>query len=202
MNTDDRTMMTMNQERQRTFDFTHFPILQTERLDLRQIQPADVNALLKLFGNAEVVRFLEMQPIKSIEQANEWLKWMGGSFAAKDGLRWGITLKDGTFVGSAGLHHWNKEAHQAEISCDVAYPHWGHGYGNEAMQRILQFGWDSMNLNRIEAIVVKGNSRSVHTMEKLGFKQEGVLRQRLLKGGKFYDVHLFSLLRCDVLDNC
>jgi RimJ/RimL family protein N-acetyltransferase len=49
-----------------------------------------------------------MQPIKSIEQANEWLKWMGGSFAAKDGLRWGIALKDGKFVGSAGLHHWNK----------------------------------------------------------------------------------------------
>src|SRR5687767_13258292 len=113
-------MMTISQERERTFDFTHFPILDTERLSLRQIKPADVNALLKLFGNPEVVKFLEMQPIKSIEQANEWLKWMGGSFAAKDGLRWGITLKDGTFAGSAGLHHWNKEVHMAEISCDVA----------------------------------------------------------------------------------
>lgn len=186
----------------RVFDFTHFPSLQTERLILREIQPEDVNALLKLFGNKEVVRFIEMQPIKTIEQADEWLRWMGGAFANKDGLRWGVTLLDGTFIGSAGLHRWNREAGYAEIGCDISYPFWGNGYGQEAMQRIINFGWERMNLNRIEASVVRDNNRSVHVMKKMGFKQEGTLRQRVLKGGKYYDVHLFGLLHCETMDDC
>lgn len=181
-----------------TFDFSHFPILETKRLILREMQPEDVNALLKLFGNSAVVQFINMQPIKTIAQANEWLKWMGGFFAAKDGLRWGITLKeDHSFVGSAGLHSWNREAHYAEIGCDIAHPFWGNRYGQETMRELIEFGWQQMKLNRIEADVIQGNTRSIHVLKKLGFKQEGVLRQKILKGGKYYDVHIFGLLRCD-----
>ncbi len=184
------------------FDFSYFPVIETERLRLREITPQDVTALLRHFGNPEVVKFISMQPIKTIEQANEWLRWMGGFFAAQDGLRWGVVRKDdNTFVGSAGLHNWNREDHYAEIGCDIAHPHWGNSYGQEAMRGIIDFGWHHMNLNRIEADVVQGNQRSLHVLEKLGFKQEGVLRQRLLKGGKYYDIHLFGLLRCDYQDD-
>lgn len=180
------------------FDFSYFPTIETRRLLLREITPEDVNALLRHFGNPEVVQFIDMQPIKTIEQANEWLKWMGGFFAAQDGLRWGIVLKDsGKFVGSAGLHNWHRETHYAEIGCDIAHTHWGNAYGQEAMRGIIEFGWAQMKLNRIEADVVQGNQRSQHVLQKLGFQQEGVLRQRLLKGGKYYDVHLFGLLRND-----
>lgn len=181
---------------QRDFDFSHFPRLETEHIVLREMSPQDVNALLMHFGNTEVVQFIGMQPIKTIEQANEWLRWMGGFFAAQDGLRWGLELQEtGEFIGSAGLHHWNREAHYAEIGCDIAHPFWGNGYGQEVMRRLIEFGWENMKLNRIEADVVKGNMRSMHVLEKLGFKKEGVLRQRLLKGGKYYDVYLFGLLR-------
>lgn len=184
------------------FDFTHFPTLKTQRLFLRKITPDDVNSLLKLFGNPEVVQFIETQPIKTLEQADEWLKWLGGAFAAKDGLRWGITLHDGTFIGSAGLNRLNREAHYAEISCDINQHFWGQGYGQEAMREVMQFGWEQMSLNRIEATVVKGNTRSVHVMEKLGFKKEGLLRQRLLKGGTYFDIYIFSVLHCEVTENC
>lgn len=178
------------------FDFSHFPTLETDRLILREMSPSDVNALLRHFGNPEVIKFIDMQPIKTIEQANEWLKWMGGFFAARDGLRWGITLKEANvFIGSCGLHYWNREAHYAEIGCDVVHQYWGHGYGQEAMRSLIEFGWEHMKLNRIEADVVQGNQRSLHVLKKLGFKEEGVLRQRLLKGGKYYDVHFLGLLR-------
>jgi len=185
------------------FDFSHFPTIETERLFLREISPEDVNALLRHFGNAEVVKFIGMQPIKTIDQANEWLRWMGGFFAAKEGLRWGIIRKeDNLFVGSAGLHRWNREAHFAQIGCDIAYPFWGNAYGQEAMRHIIEFGWEHMKLNRIEADVVQGNHRSDHVLQKLGFRQEGVLRQRILKGGKYYDIHVHGLLRCDYPGTC
>ncbi|QPC82308.1 GNAT family N-acetyltransferase [Phototrophicus methaneseepsis] len=180
------------------FDFSSFPILETDRLRLRQMKPSDVTALLRHFGNPEVVKFIDMKPIKTLEQADEWLQWMGGFFAAKDGLRWGIVLKENDqFIGSAGLHNWNQESHYAEIGLDITPPYWGQGYATETLTRLVQFGWESMNLNRIEADVVKGNHASMHVLQKIGFKQEGVLRQRLRKGGKYYDLHLFGLLRCD-----
>lgn len=187
---------------QSVFDFTHFPALETQRLSLRKIQPSDVNSLLKLFGNPEVEQFIEMQPIKSVAQANEWLRWLGGVFASKDGLRWGVTLKDDTFIGSAGLNRWNRETRYAEIGCDIAFPYWANGYGQETIQTIINFGWDYMNLNRIEASVISGDDRSVYVMKKLGFKQEGLLRQRILKDGEYLDVYLFGLLRCEYEGDC
>jgi len=178
------------------FDFSHFPTLHTERLILREMTPQDVNTLLKHFGNPQVVKFLDMNPIKSTEQADEWLRWMGGFFSAKGGLRWGVERKlDGEFIGSAGLHNWNREAHYAELGYDIAQQYWGDGYATEVARAIIEFGWQQMKLNRIEADVVQGNIASMKIMERLGFKQEGILRQRLRKGGKYYDVFLYGLLR-------
>lgn len=178
-------------------DLPQFPILESDRILLREMQPEDVNHLIKQFGNSEVIKFIGMQPIKSIEQANEWLRWMGGYFQAKDGLRWSATLKDyeQTFVGSGGIYHWNREANHAEISCDILHPYWNNGYGTETMRTLIAFGWEHMKLNRIEVNVINGNQHTRHFLEKLGFKSEGVLRQRILKGGKYYDVHIFGLLR-------
>ena len=182
------------------FDFTHFPTLETQRLRLRQMTPADVTALLQHFGNPEVVKFIEMQPIRTLEQANEWLKWMGGFFAAKDGLRWGIIHQDdNVFIGSAGLHNWNREANYAEIGYDITAPYQGAGYATEVARSLIEFGWKHMGLNRVEADVVQGNIGSMRVLQKLGFRQEGILRQRLLKGGKYYDVYLFGLLRADYM---
>lgn len=180
------------------FDFTHFPVIETERLRLREVTPQDVNALLKHFGNPEVVKFIDMQPIRTIEQANEWLKWMGGFFAAHDGLRWGVVRKlDEQFIGSAGIHRWNREANYAEIGFDIASPYWNQGYATEVAHAIVRFGWQYMKLNRVEADVVQGNVASVRVLEKLSFRKEGTLRQRLLKGGKYYDVNLYGLLRSE-----
>jgi [ribosomal protein S5]-alanine N-acetyltransferase len=175
----------------------HFPVLETERLMLREMSPQDVNELIKQFGNTEVIKFIGMQPIRSIEQANEWLRWMGGYFQAKDGLRWAIALKQGAgaFIGSAGIYNWNREANHAEISCDIMHPYWDNGYGTEAMRALIEFGWEHLKLNRVEVNIINGNQHTRNFLEKLGFKSEGVLRQRILKGGKYYDVHIFGLLR-------
>lgn len=183
----------------RPFDFSHFPVLETKRLHLREMTPNDVTAILKHLGNPEVAKFIDMQPIKSDEQADEWLKWMGSFFSARDGLRWGITLKaDNTFIGSAGIGNWNREARYAEVGYDISQPYWGHGYATEVVTSIIAFGMNRMHLNRIEADVIAGNDGSMRVLEKLGFQHEGVLRERVYKDGKYHDVHLFALLSKDV----
>ena len=180
------------------FDFSHFPILDTSRLHLREMTPQDVTALLKHFGNPEVIKYIDMQPIKTREQADEWLRWMGSYFAAHDGLRWGITLQqDRTFIGSAGIHNWNREARYAEIGYDIAQPYWGNGYATEVTHAIINFGINHMHLNRIEADIIAGNDASIRVLEKLGFQQEGILRERTYKDGKYHDILLFGLLSKD-----
>jgi [ribosomal protein S5]-alanine N-acetyltransferase len=182
----------------RIFDFSGFPQLETSRLRLLEMTNEDVTALIRHFGNEEVVRFLEMNPIQTQDQASEWLQWMGGFFSARDGLRWGAKHKsDGSFVGSVGLHKWNRESNYAELGYDLGREYWEQGYATEITTAVIDFGWESMNLNRIEADVVQGNTHSMAVLEKLGFQQEGVLRQRLRKGGKYYDIHRFGLLRKD-----
>lgn len=180
------------------FDFSAFPELESERLRLRELLPEDVSAIIKHFGNAEVVKFIEMQPVRTQEQANEWLKWMGDFYASQDGVRWAIERKsDGQFVGSAGLHHWSREHHYAEIGYDITSQYWGEGYATEVARTIVEFAWQALKLNRIEADVMQGNIASMRVLEKLGFQREGILRQRVNKGGKYFDVYLFSLLRDD-----
>jgi len=188
----------MSDEQSQPFGFQVFPILETPRLRLRQLTPADVSAILKHFGNAQVVQFIEMQPIKTLEQANEWLKWMGDFYAAQDGLRWAIeTRSDLAFIGSAGLHHWEREHHCAELGFDITQDYWGEGYATEVARALIEFAWQHMHLNRLQADVMQGNRASMRVLEKLGFQREGLLRQRVRKGGKYYDVYLFGLLRSD-----
>ena len=65
----------------------------------------------------------------------------------------------------------------------------------EALRAVIKFGFEEMNLNRIEAQHETTNPASGRVMEKVGMKKEGVLRQRLLNKGKFVDVALYSVLR-------
>jgi len=183
---------------QRVFDLTNFPTIKSERLQLREILPRDVTVLLQHFGNTSVIQYINNNPIKTIDQANEWLKWMGGFFAAKDGLRWSAELSESkTFIGAGGLYRWNREANYAELGFDIVPSYSGNGYATELAQTIIEFGWDTMKLNRIEAFVIVGNHASVRILTKLGFRKEGLLRQRVLKGGKYFDIYLFSLLESD-----
>ena len=180
------------------FDFSHFPVLTTDRLRLREMTPQDLTALLKHLGNPEVVKYMEMQAIKTREQADEWLGWMGSYFSARDGLRWGVTLKsDHTFIGSAGIHNWNRESQYAEIGYDINQHYWGNGYATEVSRALITFGINQMHLNRIEADIIAGNTASMRVLEKLGFHEEGILRERVYKDGKYHDIHLFGLLAKD-----
>ena len=188
----------------RNIEFSEFPIIETERILLREMTPDDATVLLKLFGNPEVVKFLEMNPLRTISQANEWLKWMKSFFASRGGIRWVVVLKDGTpsgtVIGSAGLGGWDREANCAQIGYDIAQQYWRQGYGTEVARALIEFGWNRMHLNRIEADIEDGNHPSEHILAKLGFEREGVLRQRICRAGKYTDKILYGLLRQDYMN--
>lgn len=182
------------------FDFGAMPRLETERLVLREIRPVqDLAALDDLFSDPEVARYTDTGPFESPEEAEEVMGWIGEIFAKRHGMRWALVLKsdEDAMIGTAGFNQWNRWNNSAEIAYDLQQALWGEGLMPEALAPMLRFGFEEMGLNRIEADVTVGNEASARVLEKLGFHQEGTLRQRGFWKGQYHDLALFSLLRED-----
>lgn len=180
---------------------TVVPTLETRQLLLRPITPADAPALLSLFGDPEVTRFYDLETFTTLEQAKGLIEKLTASHAAGRGRRWGIQAKDGSeqLVGTVGFNDWAPTARRAGLGYDLRPTHWGRGLVAEALRAILKHGFEEMGLNRVEAFVMRGNERSVRLLGKLGFCEEGVLRERGVWKGGFHDLTLLSLLKSEYL---
>ena len=173
-----------------------FPILETERLWLRPLTPADTDFVFQHFSDPAVTQYLmDEPPVTAYAQAEAIVQFYQDP-AGKNYNRWGLIRKsDQQLIGTCGYHKWEKRYCRAEIGYDLGVNFWGHGYMAEALRIVFHHGFACMNLNRIEALVYVGNDRSLRLLRQLGFKQEGVLRDYFYLAGKFYDHALLSLLR-------
>lgn len=181
--------------------FRKFPEIRTERLVLRQPSMKDAEWYFEHFSSPEVVWGDGERAPKDIEAAREELrKYMIGLYRERKGFRWVITLRgEGRPIGSLGYFKWAPSAsYQAEMGYDLAKEHWGKGIMTEAMKAVIDFGFEKMELNRIEVYVMPRNRRSAKMIKNLGFKREGLIRQRYFdEFGNFTDDILFSMLRSD-----
>ncbi len=178
--------------------FEEIPSLETKRLILRGMAKTDANAVFRIFSDEEVMKYYEIDPLTEVGQAQSWIEGSKHRFASKGLARWGITLKgENTVLGTGGYVGWNKSSFCGEISYDLARMYWNRGIMTEAVRAIVQFGFEYMNLNRIQAIVVSENIASLHLLEKLGFQEEGILRELEFWRGAFRNVRIISLLKRD-----
>ena len=91
--------------------------------------------------------------------------------------------------------NYDMENGVVEIGYSLAKWKWNQGYMTEALEKVIEYTFETMDVNRIEAMHEPENPASGRVMEKCGFKKEGLLRQRLYNKGKYVDVCLYSLLR-------
>ncbi|MTB50290.1 GNAT family N-acetyltransferase [Lewinella sp. W8] len=147
--------------------------LRTERLILRPFRPEDAEALYRLNGDPEVMRWLPKDEIfASLEEAENFLRDYLRAAETWPFARWAVTAKvSGDFLGWCGLRE------QANGRVDLGYrllrEHWGKGYATESSQAWLAYGFDQGGLTSIIARTAAGNARSQRTLEKLGFRLEG-----------------------------
>ncbi len=177
--------------------FTTFPILTTDRLLLRQIQPGDAEALFAIFSDEEVMKFYGDAPHRSLDESREEIRGALAHYAQHESLRWAITLRgEDTFLGSCTLFHFDEGFHRGEIGYELHRDFWGQGITSEAVSAILTYSFSKLNLHRVEALMDIANERSKGLVLKLGFTYEGYLRQRYyLDDGHFEDEHYFGLLQ-------
>jgi ribosomal-protein-alanine N-acetyltransferase len=176
--------------------FTQFPLLSTERLLLRPIQPADAEALFAILSDEAAMQFYGHAPHRTPDETHALIQEVQARYARRESIRWGVTRRgEDDLIGSCSLHHFDEGFHCAEIGYELARAWWGQGIAFEAVAAVLTYGFEEMGLHRIEAIIDIANERSKALLLKLGFTYEGNLRQRYAFAGRFEDEYYFGLLR-------
>jgi len=174
-----------------------FPVLKTQRLHLVEIEQNHLNDLFALFGDDQVTRYYNIKTFTKIENGQIYLDWFRNRFKDKLGIRWGIQIKDNPgIIGTIGFNNFTIN-HKANIGYDLQSAYWSRGYMSEALGKVIEFGFTRMSLNRIEAEVMIGNEVSERILSKLGFQQEGVLRDWMFWDGRYFDMIMYSLLKKD-----
>ena len=173
----------------------NFPELNTERLSLIEIKQNHLNDYYKLFSNERVTEYYNIIPLSNENEAQKYLEWFENRFNEKLGIRWGIAFKgEKNIIGTLGFNNFQKN-HRANLGYDLRFDFWNKGIITEALKEIIKFGFNELEINRIEAEVMQGNIASEKVLVKLGFKREGVLRDWMYWNEKHYDMTMFSLLR-------
>jgi ribosomal-protein-alanine N-acetyltransferase len=174
------------------------PTLETKRLLLRPLTLEDTDFIFQHFSDPQVTRYLyDEPPLETRDQAESIIRFFEHP-AGKNRNRWGIVLKSTQrLAGTAGFHRWEKDYRRAEVGYDLAYEFWGRGLMSEALRAVIAYGFERMELNRIDALVYPGNPASLRVLLKLGFQQEGLLRDYFYQDGKFYDHAILGLLKKD-----
>ena len=177
--------------------FTDFPLIETERLILRQIQGSDADALFATFSDVEVMEFSGGKlPHSTVEESRAFIRQLQHWYERHEGIEWSITHKgDDTVIGTCGFHSFGEGFHRAEIGYELRRAYWRQGIMSEALRAIVTFAFETMGLTRIEAVVDPGNEQSQGILRKLGFTHEGTLRHRYFFRDRFWNEDYFGLLK-------
>ena len=172
--------------------------LTTDRLILRLLTPEVYDFIYQNYSTVEQMEFLGLSSEE--ELATEKNKYDHGLSMFNKSFR-GFQLIDKTsekIIGWCGYHTWYLEHNRAEIGYglfDDAFKQ--KGFMSEALPTIIEYGFVTMKLHRIEALAATYNIPSLKLLDKLNFQKEGVLREHYLVDDRMEDSVVFSLLRSE-----
>ena len=176
------------------------PMLRGERVWLRPVEPADIVDNSATAGDAEVGHFLGVKTPQSKASAErfatEILKAVG-----ETGFPYAICLLDGDLtIGTVFLRSVDKVNGSGVVGIFLGDRRYlGQGYGTDALNALVDFGFGELRLERIELEVFDFNERAIKSYVKAGFKTDAILRRARFHRGVHHDVHIMSILRDDWL---
>lgn len=175
-----------------------FPVLQSSRLSLTALNAGDRDGLLAILGDESVTRYLGCEPLQDLEEAADLIREYERRRQAGDELRWAIRVRgEERLAGMCVLHEPYSPRRRAELGYMLAPDRWGQGFAAEAVEAVISYGFSVLGLNRIEALTFAENSASRALLRKLGFAEEGIMRQHAWEKGRYWDDVIHALLADD-----
>ncbi|HIW06370.1 MAG TPA: GNAT family N-acetyltransferase [Candidatus Ignatzschineria merdigallinarum] len=177
----------------------NIPKLETARLLLRPLVLDDALRIFHNFSQDCVTEFYDLSTFTKMEEAIDLINNWNQRTANGEGLRWAITYKETPelLIGTCGFHNFSKENNRAEIGYELSPEEWGKGVMTEAIREMIAYGFETLELHRIEAFIDPLNHASRKLLQKDGMKTEGVLRDYFFEKGRFVDAEMLSILRTE-----
>lgn len=167
-------------------------MIRGERVNLRAIEREDLPNYVQWLNDPQVLEhFGRFFPMSLAEEE----KWYEGMLQDPSVCNFAIEL-DGQHIGGAGFCHIDGRNSSAEVGLFVGIPElWDQGLGRDALQSLVRFGFEEMNLHRLYLRVFADNKRGIHLYEKVGFQHEGRWRDAEFRHGRYHDLLWMSILR-------
>jgi ribosomal-protein-alanine N-acetyltransferase len=176
-------------------NFNPFPLINTERLLLRQVDKTDVNEIFFLRSDEQIMKYLDKAPAKDLDDAYKFIQTISDQEKNNAAVTWAITLKGNPkMVGTICFWNIQKEHYRAELGYLLHPEHWRKGLMQEALTAILEYGFKVIKLHSVEAHVNPNNIPSIELLEKNGFIREAYFKENYFYDGRFLDTAIYSLL--------
>jgi RimJ/RimL family protein N-acetyltransferase len=170
--------------------------LTTPRLLLRPLQDGDAPALFAMFSNPEVMRYWSTPPWTEPRLAHEMIERDRKRLATGEHLRLALVRHgEPDLIGTCSLFSFMPQCRRAEIGYGLAHQAWGCGLMHEALSALLDYAFGELGLHRLEADIDPRNGASARSLARLGFRQEGLLRERWIVDGVVSDTAFYGLLQ-------
>ncbi|WP_348699420.1 GNAT family N-acetyltransferase [Duganella fentianensis] len=171
--------------------------LDTTRLTLRFLDDNDTAAIYALFSDPAAVRYWSCPAWQEMAQAHDYIAQTLQHYADGSALRWALVNGEQAVVGVVTLYHFDRQNARCDVGYMLARPYWGQRYMQEALKAVLDYGFGTLRLHRIEADIHPDNAASVRLLQGLHFRLEGHLRERWFVDGEISDSLILGLLARD-----
>jgi ribosomal-protein-alanine N-acetyltransferase len=161
--------------------FTPFTNLNTERFTLRQLTEHDDQEIFSLRSDPRVLKYLDKPPAKTIEEAKQFIKKINDGILNNEWIYWAVAYKNASrLVGTICLWNFSDDKTTAEIGFELLPDYWGNGIMQEVIPAVITFGFNKLNLQKIEGDVDPGNIKSIKILERFGFSYERDLKNTVM----------------------
>ncbi len=178
--------------------FSKIPSLETERLVLRELKKSDVSDVYEYSANPKTSEYLLWEVHRSLEYTKEFVDYVISKYKSGDYNDWALIYKtNNKMIGTCGFTKIDQENNVAEIGYVINPNYWNMGIATEAAEAVIDFAFNTMGMNRVEAKFMYGNDASLSVMKKLGMKFEGYHRDMLLVKGKYRTIGYAAILKSE-----
>ncbi len=180
--------------------FSKIPEMETDRLLFRAIRRSDINDVFEYSANPKTSEYLLWEPHNNIEYTKKFIDIVLSKYKIGEYNDWAIVLKENNkMIGTCGFTRIDEYNSIAEIGYVLNPKYWGYGIATEAAKKVVNFAFDVLSVNRVEAKFIFGNEASLKVMNKIGMKFEGYQREAMLVKGKFRTIGVSSILKREYL---